>query len=68
MMKSGVNFLTRSEMKREVLFCMVVMLAANACVKESGESVSDMLNSQNITFSTTCMHNKNILKDNNKIY
>lgn len=68
MMKSGVNFLTRSEMKREVLLCMVAMLAANACVKESGESVSDMLNSQNITFSTTCMHTKTILKDNTKIY
>ena len=68
MMMSGVNFLTRSEMKREVLFCMIAMLVANACVKESGESVPDMQNSENITFSTTCMHTKTVLKDNTKIY
>ena len=68
MMKSGVNFLTRSEMKREVLFCMISILVANACVKESGEYVSDMQNSENITFSTNCMHTKTVLKDNTKIY
>lgn len=68
MMKSGVNFLTRSEMKRAVLFCMIAILVANACVKESGESVPDMQNSENITFSTTCMQTKTVLKDNTKIY
>lgn len=55
-------------MKREVLFCMVAILAANACVKESGEPISDMLDSENITFSTTCMQTKTVLKDNTKIY
>ena len=67
-MKNGVNFLICNEMKREVLFCMVAMLAANACVKESGESVSDMLNSENITFSTACVQTRTVLNDNTEIY